>query len=257
MRLGRVKPKSILVPSKIPGIPYVINPYVGCAFGCSYCYAAFMAGYTGHSEPWGGFVDVKDDAPRLLMEELRRKQPRKVLLSSVTDPYQPVEKTALVTRKCLEVLLQYSLWNEVEVELLTRSPLVVRDVELLRQFRRLEVGLSITTDNDGIRRIFEPKAPPIGARLKALETLKASGIATYAAISPILPMDASSLARLLAGKIDRAFVDKMNYPWKVRHQYRQHGLEYALQPAYFRSVAETLQRELGPRGVPVEIVFGP
>jgi DNA repair photolyase len=257
MLVGHVQAKSILVPSRIPGVPYVINPYVGCTFGCSYCYAAFMAKYSGHQEPWGNFVDVKDNAPALLFRELMKSRPGRVMMSSVTDPYQPVEKKAMATRRCLEVLLEYSLWADVEVSILTRSPLVVRDIDLFRKFRQLEVGLSITTDNDAIRRIFEPKAPPIRVRLKALDTLKAAGVATYAAISPILPMDASALARLLAGKIDRAFVDRMNYPWKVAHLYRRHGLEYALQASYFQAVARILKEELEAQGVRVETFLDP
>ncbi len=257
MLVGHVSPKSVLVRSKIRGIPYTINPYIGCAFGCTYCYASFMAKYSGHGEPWGTFVDVKDNAPQLLMDELRKKRPTRILISSVTDPYQPLERRERVTRRCLEVLLDYSRWEETKIEILTRSPLVLRDIDLFQQFPSLEVGISVTTNDEAIRRIFEPKAPPIPARIAALETLRMAGIVTYAAISPILPMVPEALADMLLEKIERAFIDKLNYPWKASHLYRRHGLDYALEPGYVKAVVDVLSERLGKAGVTVEISLDP
>jgi DNA repair photolyase len=96
--------KSILSKSQVHD--YVVNPTVGCAHGCRYCYAAFMKRFTGHREPWGEFVDIKVNAPELLAREIGRKQRGRVWVSGVCDPYQAAEKKYRLTRRCLEVLLE-------------------------------------------------------------------------------------------------------------------------------------------------------
>jgi DNA repair photolyase len=151
--------KSALVRSKIPGVDYVINPYLGCAHGCRYCYAVFMRRYSrGHSaSPWGSFVEVKVNLPDVLRAELhRKKQPGRALLASVCDPYQPVEARYRLTRTCLE-LLQGHGWG---IDILTRSPLVSRDLDILQEMPNASIGFSIPTDDDRVRHILEPQAPP-------------------------------------------------------------------------------------------------
>lgn len=155
--------RSVLTRTRIPGYQWCLNPYVGCEHGCSYCCASFMKRFTGHREPWGGFVDAKVNAPEVLRRELRRGRPGTVLVGTVTDPYQPVEGRYRLTRRCLEALAE----RRFPATLLTRSPLCVRDVDVFRRFRELSVGLSIPTDDDRIRRLFEPHAPPIAARVEA------------------------------------------------------------------------------------------
>jgi DNA repair photolyase len=219
--------KSILSPSKI--YPWVINPYTGCQHGCSYCYARFMKRVTGHKEPWGGFVDVKINAPDLLRVEIQKKKRAGVWLSGVCDPYQPLEKKYRLTRQCLEILAQ----QEWPVIIQTRSPLVLRDMDIIRNARDVEVGLSITTADDSIRKLFEPDAPPIPDRIQALEELHNAGIRTYAMIAPVLP-GAEGLAGLLKGKVDYVLVDRMNYHY-ADWVYRKYGLEEALtDDLYFR-----------------------
>src|SRR5512142_1989327 len=127
--------RSVLTRSRIPGVEYCVNPYVGCAHGCSYCYAAFMKRFTGHAEPWGAFLDAKVNAVALLRRQLRRAQPGRVMLSSVTDPYQAAEKVHRLTRGCLEALLDFRF----PVTVLTRSPLVLRDLDLFNRFRDVSV----------------------------------------------------------------------------------------------------------------------
>ncbi|OPX64456.1 radical SAM protein [Methanoregula sp. PtaB.Bin085] len=227
-----VQAKSILTPSKI--YPYVVNPYTGCQHGCSYCYARFMKRVTGHREPWGEFVDVKVNAPRILEKEIRKKKRNKVWISGVCDPYQPLEEKYRLTRQCLEILAR----NSWPVVIQTRSPLVLRDLDLIRSAPDIEAGFSIPTADDRIRQIFEPHAPAVEDRIEALDTLHRAGVRTYAMIAPVLP-GAEDLVRLLKGKVDYVFIDRMNYHY-ADHVYREHGLEYALTDEYFERLREAL-----------------
>jgi DNA repair photolyase len=222
--------KSILSPSKI--YPWVINPYTGCQHGCSYCYARFMKRVTGHREPWGEFVDVKINAADLLRREILKKKRGRVWLSGVCDPYQPLEATYRLTRQCLEILVQ----NNWPVIIQTRSPLVLRDLDILRAARDVEAGLSVTTADDRIRKLFEPDAPPVSDRIRVLEELHNAGIRTYAMIAPVLP-GAEGLAALLKGKIDYVIIDQMNYHY-ADQVYRKYGMEDKLTDEYFYRIRQ-------------------
>ena len=228
-----VRAKSILSRSKI--YRYVVNPYTGCQHGCSYCYARFMKRVTGHREPWGEFVDVKVNAPELLRNEIRRKSKGRVWISGVCDPYQPLEEKYRLTRQCLAILVE----NEWPVIIQTRSPLVLRDIDIIREAGDIEVGLSITTADDDIRKLFEPPAPPIPDRIQALDELHRAGVRTYAMIAPVLP-GAEGLAGLLSGKVDYVMMDRMNYHYADRI-YRTHGLEEYLSDDYYTRVRQTLE----------------
>ena len=162
MIIKQIESKTILSVSRV--YCYVINPYRGCQHNCSYCYARFMKRFTGHREAWGQFVDVKINAPDLLRREITKKKPGKVWISGVCDPYQPLEAKYLLTRQCLEILAQ----NNWPVVVQTRSPLVLRDIDILKEGRDFEVGLSVTTADDSIRKLFEPDAPAIKDRVRAL-----------------------------------------------------------------------------------------
>lgn len=179
MLVREIQAKSILSPSQV--YPWVINPYVGCQHNCTYCYARFMKRFTGHREPWGQFVDVKVNAPALLERELTRKKRGRVWVSGVCDPYQPLERKYRLTRLCLKLLAQHD-WP---VSVQTRSPLVTRDIDILKPGNEFEVGLSVTTADEDIRFKFEPSAPPISSRIQALGVLHDAGIRTYAMIAPI------------------------------------------------------------------------
>ena len=192
--------------SKSQVFDYVVNPYIGCQHGCSYCYARFMKRFTGHKEPWGQFVDIKVNAPALLQQEIDKKPPGRVWISGVCDPYQPLETAYRLTRKCLEILVEYK-WP---ITIQTKSPLVLRDIDLFRGSDKIEVGLSVTSADDEIRKLFEPNAPPIEERIKALEKLHVAGIKTYAMIAPMLP-GAEELADELKEKVNYVLIDKMNY----------------------------------------------
>jgi DNA repair photolyase len=242
-----VRAKSILSRSGIEGISYTVNPYTGCGHKCLYCYATFMKRYTGHTEPWGEFVDAKVNAPMLLAKQLSRAERGSVILSSVTDPYQPVEAKYKLTRGCLIALSDC----DFPVEILTKSPLVLRDTDVIVKCGRIEVGFTITTEDDGVRRIFEPLAPSIEQRIRALQTLHEKGIRTFVFIGPVLPMHPDVLADRIRPYVRRVMIDSMNYPSKTRAVYRTHGLSRWLDPGYVGSIRDALQRLLDT--VPVEV----
>ncbi|MDD5648251.1 MAG: radical SAM protein [Dehalococcoidia bacterium] len=246
MIVREVTAKSILSVSQI--YDYVINPFTGCQHACSYCYARFMKRFTGHKEPWGEFVDVKINAPDLLQKEIARKKPGRVWVSGVCDPYQPLELKYELTRQCLIILRQHK-WP---VTVQTRSPLVLRDIDILKEMRGLEVGLTITTMYDGIRKMFEPHAPPIKARIKALAELHAQGISTFAMIAPTLP-GAEGLATALAGIVDYILVDRMNYH-NADWVYKKYGLKEGLSDSFFDRTGRELVSKCEGLGIDCRVV---
>ena len=239
--------KSILSKSGIPGVDYCLNPYVGCAHGCKYCYATFMKRFTGHTEPWGTFVDVKRNAPEVLHRQLKRTPRGYVMISSVTDPYQPLEKKYGLTRRCLEVLLQ----NQFSTGVLTKSPLVLRDTDLFERFEEIEVGITVTTEDEKIRDIFEPHAPPIESRVQALKKLHELGIHTYAFIGPLLPQDPEVLAGKLRPYVDSVLIDRMNYLNKTIGLYRRHHLTEWLESDFIDEILRRLKEGFSGKEVNV------
>jgi len=191
-----------------------------------------MKRVTGHREPWGEFVDVKINAADLLREEIKEKKRGKVWVSGVCDPYQPLEEKYRLTRQCLEILVR----NYWPVVIQTRSPLVLRDIDIIKGGQDFEVGFSVTTADDSIRKLFEPGAPPVAERIQALDELHKAGIRTYAMIAPVLP-GAEGLAELLKGKIDYVLIDRMNYHY-ADWVYRKYGLEYQLTDDFFERVKQ-------------------
>ncbi|MEA3189627.1 MAG: hypothetical protein QOD77_209 [Thermoplasmata archaeon] len=181
-QVQEIEAKSALTEAAM-GFPcWSLNPYVGCLHDCGYCYVPDTM-RTDRTR-WGSFVAVKTNLPTLLRRELASKEPRRVYLSTATDCYQPVEREHKVTRACLELLLRAD-WP---VRVLTRSPLVLRDMDLLRRFSDLEVGLSVPTLDDRVRAILEPGAPPIQARLDTLRALADAGLTTFANHAPAYPL---------------------------------------------------------------------
>ena len=241
--IKEVLAKSILSKSGIPGADYCINPYTGCSHACRYCYASFMKKFTGHTEPWGDFVDIKINAPQILQRQLKRAAKGSVMISSVTDAYQPIEGKYKLTRQCLEILLPYRF----PVSILTKSPLVLRDMDLFKQFDDMEVGITITTDNEKIRKIFEPKTASIEARTNALKTLHENGIRTYAFIGPVLPMAPEILAERLFPYVNYVYIDRMNYTSKTLNIYRQLKLQHWLDKDFAESIIKRLEYCFGKK----------
>ncbi|MFW9968365.1 MAG: radical SAM protein [Candidatus Thorarchaeota archaeon] len=182
MKIGYVEAKSIITKCNIPGIDYVINPYIGCQHACLYCYAEFMKRFTGHAgDIWGDFLDVKQFGLESIKPE--KFDGKTVLLSSVTDPYTPLEAKYENTRRVLEHLIS----TKANVQILTKSRLVERDIDLFKQFAHIQVGISLNTLNEDFARKIEPRASKPQDRLEALQKVAENGISTYVFVSPIFP----------------------------------------------------------------------
>ncbi len=177
---------TIVSASKITGLDYTVNPYLGCWHGCVYCYARYMTKFSKSKYQWGEFVDVKINAPEILKRDLFGLKKGLVSLSTVTDPYQAPERKYRLTRRILEELAA----KNFSVSILTKSNLILRDIDVLKKFDRnnLEVGFSIITLDEDIRRHFEPNAPSIKERINALKQLSEQGIRTWVFIAPVLPL---------------------------------------------------------------------
>ena len=178
--------KSALSKSKAEFRDYTINPYTGCQHGCVYCYANFMRRFSGHfHDAWGSFVDVKTNLLDVLGKELQRRPGGTIWLSSVCDPYQPLERKYQLTRGAIELLSRH---KQFPISILTKNVLVLRDLDLLERMKdRVDVGFTITTFNSDAQPIFEPFASVVNDRIKALGKLNEAGIDTWVFIAPILP----------------------------------------------------------------------
>jgi DNA repair photolyase len=163
-----------------------------------------MKRFTGHKEDWGTFVDVKVNAAEVLAKQMRRAKRGNIAIGTVTDPYQPLERKYKITRVCLEVLMAY----DFPVSILTKSDLVLRDLDLLRRLPDVEVGFTIATLDEEMRRVFEPRSSPVPARLAALAELAEAGIKTWAFCGPLLPFlsDGEEQMDALFGELARASV---------------------------------------------------
>lgn len=164
LKIKEIQVKSVLIPSKLPGADWVVNPYVGCSFGCQYCYAAFIGRWKHPGEKWGEFLDVKINAPEVLEKELLKLEKKhqskdfgSILFSSVTDPYAGPEAKYKITRKCLQVLADFGYQGEAAI--LTKSPLATRDIDLFKKLN-VAVGFTVTTLEDKVVRFLEGSAPP-------------------------------------------------------------------------------------------------
>ncbi len=214
MKVGEIFCKSALVKSYIPGIDYALNPYLGCEHGCVYCYASFMQRYYHPDEVWGEFVDVKVNFVERLRSQIKRTKPGLVYLSSVTDPYQPLEEKYKLTRECLKILAELKF----PVSIQTKSDLVLRDLDILKQIKDCEVGFTITTLDEKIREKFEPNTSSLDLRFKALNILHKNKIPTFIFFGPVLPYFSdnkktiySLLKKLSQLGVEKIYVDKINY----------------------------------------------
>ena len=214
--------KSALSRSKAEFRDYAINPYTGCQHACVYCYGNFMRRFSGHfHDAWGSFVDVKVNLLDVLGKELPRRPGGSIWLSSVCDPYQPLERKYELTRGAIELLSRY---KQFPISILTKNVLVLRDLDLLERLKdRVDVGFTITTFNSEAQRIFEPYASSVKDRVKALGKLNEAGIDTWAFIAPILPDATESdletgLQRLAEAGVKRLMTDRYNARGMIMRQ---------------------------------------
>lgn len=172
--------KNWITPSRLPGVDVVINPYVGCPHKCVYCYAEFMKTFTNHAEDWGDFLDIQHCGKPVSSKRLDGKN---IVISSVTDPYNAFEKQYRVTRQLLEQLQDC----RANITIITKSDLILRDIDLIGQLENVEVAFSVNSLDDTFRRHFEPRAPTVRRRLDALRQIHEAGIRTVLFMSPIFP----------------------------------------------------------------------
>ena len=216
--------KNIITKSKLPDTDYVINNYVGCNHGCIYCYAEFMKRFTNHTEKWGEFLDVKKFNEEKFVKYLKKiYSDKKILMSSVTDPYNPYEIKYKSTRNILKLFIQAN--NEhIHLEILTKSLLIFRDIDLLKKIKNITVGISLNTLNDNLRRQIEPCAGSIKSRIEILKKLKGENIPVYLFISPIFPM-LTQLEEIIAtckDTVDFIYFENLN----LRGRYKKIILDF-------------------------------
>jgi DNA repair photolyase len=242
--------RSILRPQRDEryGFGYALSPYRGCGHGCRYCYVREYPNALHGRDTWGGWIAPKLNAPELLWAQRHKLHQQSVFLATATDPYQPIEREFRLTRACLHVLLECPT---CQVMVHTRSALVLQDLELLQSFGgRLHVGFSIPTDDDTVRQIVEPKAPPIPTRWAAVERLAKAGIQVGVAVTPLMAMaDPKGFARRARESgISNLWVGSLrllkNDPF-YDVLARNHWLK-VLDPDYVEDIREALREALPP-----------
>jgi DNA repair photolyase len=166
---------------------FTLNPYSGCSFGCTYCYAAFFSRTEEHRQNWGYWLTVKENALSLLKRF--RKKPltgKTIYMSSVTDPYQPIERELKLTRNLLRELADY---HQPRLVIQTRSPIATRDIDIFKEFKTIQVNMTITTDSENVRKVFEPLCPSNSIRLKAIKEINDNGVNSCITMTPLLPVE--------------------------------------------------------------------
>lgn len=180
--------RSILTKASgfMSGYDFTLNPYSGCTFGCTYCYAAFFARDKNKQDHWGEWVTVKENALALMAKKKPGTLDNKTIyMSSVTDPYQPVEKKLGLTRSLLEHLVRY---HQPRLVVQTRSPLVERDIDLFAGLEYSQINMTVTTDSEQVRQAFEPQCPSNRVRLKAIKAVARAGLNACITLTPLLPV---------------------------------------------------------------------
>lgn len=268
--MKEIKAKTIITPSKIPGADFVINPYAGCLHSCVYCYAQFMKRFLNEPTEWGRFCYPKINAVELVAKEIKKIPERSsIMLSSVTDAYNPLERKYGLTRKILEILVDYNM----DLNILTKSDLVLRDLDILKKMKHLEVGFTITTTNEKFQKILEPGASSPQKRLAALKTLKQAGISTFAFVGPILPYFAdleNIFKELSKAGVEYAFADTFNtkganwtgiinvlkkYQPKILEKYKEIYLNEKNYKKYVSDLRIQIQELSKKYNVPLKMVF--
>ncbi len=177
--INKIKTNDYLTKSNLPASDYVINSYTGCLHGCKYCYACFMKRFTNHKEDWGSFIDIKECDKPININKLKGKS---VFISSVTDCYNPIEKECKLTRNILKQLIK----ADAKIDITTKSSLVLRDIDIIKQLKNAQVAISINTINENFKNDMD-KASSIKERIETLKTLHENGIRTVLFMSPIFP----------------------------------------------------------------------
>ena len=208
--------KDLITKSNLPASDYVINPYVGCPHACKYCYARFMKRFTGHTEEWGNFIDIKRCDKTISVKKLYQKS---VFISSVTDCYNPFEAKYQVTRNVLKQLKK----ADCLITISTKSDLILRDIDILKELKNVIVAISINTLDNGFQSDMD-NASSITQRITALKELRKQGIYTVLFMSPIFPYitDYKKIIEATEEFVCEYWFENLN----LRGNYKQDILQY-------------------------------
>jgi DNA repair photolyase len=192
-KIKEIQCSSAIGKCGFPGGGFAINPYVGCGHGCAYCYARFIKRFTGHEEKWGSFVDARINIAEVLEKQMKssKYKGQQIYIGTVTDPYQSVEEKYELMRKILRVLSK----SDIQLSILTKSDLVLRDLDLLKKFKKIDVNFTINSLDEKWVSLVEPNSSKVLRRLEAVKKLTSEGIQVYAMMGPYWPFftDAESL----------------------------------------------------------------
>jgi DNA repair photolyase len=244
----------------LSGFTHSLQPYAGCQFSCVYCYVRELTVQrtNPYGLPWSSWIAPKTNAPELLARDAERGRVggARIFLSSSTDPYTPLERRLELTRRCLEVFVEHP---PAVLLLQTRSPLVRRDLDLLVRIPTAIVSVTVTTDDEAVRRLLEPDSPSLRLRLDTLRALREAGVKTQAAVSPLLPCDPERFARALDPVADRVVVDDFflgdgaagSRSQSALDRLRGAGYGAWTEPGYSAETMDVFRRILGPERVGV------
>ena len=256
--IKEIQAKSIIGSTQVPSADFVINPYTGCQFACMYCFASFMGRFVGETnQNWGNYVYVKTNAVELMQKDILRllkKNPHpRIAISTVTDPYQGVEKKYRLTRGILKIFAEKDYRGRVSI--LTKSPMVLDDIAFLKKIPNSEVGISITTTDDKLSRFLEIQAPLASARLRTLKKLNEEGIKTYAFVGPFLPhmklkpeLIDKLFSEIKKAGTDHIKIEYLNLPKYVRPKLSEllKGEPKEIQEIYATSQLKQYREEMEP-----------
>ena len=236
------------------GYDYTLNPYSGCSFGCTYCYAAFFSRSEEQRNNWGYWVQVKENALQLLIKYRKKSlRGKTIYMSSVTDPYQPIERETNITRSLLKEL---AIYHQPRLVIQTRSPIATRDIDLFHQFETIQVNMSITTDSEDVRKVFEPLCTSNASRLKAIKEIHEAGINSCITMTPLLPIqNAEDFAKKLLDTGIKKFViqpfhsDRGKFVASTREQAMRliHEMDWTIDK--YQRVLETIQKYIPEIGI--------
>jgi DNA repair photolyase len=208
LTVRRVECKSALSISRLPGLDWALNPYKGCRHSCAYCYAQDVTRFE-LGTPWGEVVDAKINIVSKLERELAKASGGIIGIGTVTDPYQPAEEDCRLTRGCLERIALAGARGSI----LTKSDLILRDLDILSRMDDVEVGVSIGIYDESLASVLEPRAPSPKRRLGLLRSLSERGIDAYLMAAPIIPGLADSEECISALIVDAAAAGVKRVMW--------------------------------------------
>lgn len=202
--IRNIETKNVMTKSNLPVGGYSVNPYVGCTHACKYCYASFMKRFTGHSEEWGTFLDVKDWG---VIKNPQKYKGQRVVIGSVTDGYNPQEEEFENTRKLLFQLKD----SGAEILICTKSDLVVRDIDLLKDMGYVTVSWSVNTLDEAFKDDMD-KAVSIERRIRAMKEVYDAGIRTVCFVSPVFPgiTDFEAIFERVKDQCDLFWLENLN-----------------------------------------------